>query len=137
MLCFSYRSPRLRSWRLCALVPLLAAAPHPGPCRASEGVPAVGFIRSRYQQFTVLLLPVKPGTRPAGAPAVVTVKGVDGRGAVAPGEYYVSNWMVAGDDPEGHHWYANGDMLQEPITIRAGQETRVRVADPLQAHVLV
>src|SRR5438876_9628995 len=101
MLLSCARSLRLRSWLPCALrIPLIAAG-FPVPCRAADSAPSVGYLRSRYREFAVLLLPAKPGAQPAGAPKSVSAKAVDGRAEVPAGEYYISNWMVAGDDAEG------------------------------------
>jgi peroxiredoxin len=122
--------PRLA--RLAPLTLLLLLSPTPG---RTEQAAAVGYVRTRYAKFEISLLPVKPAPGTSGR--AVNVPSVNGRAPVAPGEYYVSSWMVEGDDAEGHHWHAKGNMLPEPITIRAGEETRVRIADPLQAHLIV
>jgi peroxiredoxin len=107
----------------------------PGLGRTESAATSVGYIRTRYQKFEVSLLAAKPV--PGSSGKALNIPSVDGRAPVPPGEYYISNWMVAADDAEGHHWYAKGNMLPDPITVRAGEETRVRLAEPLQAHLIV
>lgn len=107
----------------------------PGISRAEGAAAGVGYIRTRYSKFEVSLLPVTPVPGTSGK--ALNIRAVEGRAPVPAGEYYISNWMVETDDAEGHHWYAKGNMLPDPITVRAGAETRVKLAEPLQAHLIV
>ena len=36
----------------------------PVVCRAGESAPAMGYLRSRYRSFSVLLIPAKPSAQP-------------------------------------------------------------------------
>jgi hypothetical protein len=63
------------------------------------------------------------------------VEGQQGRAEVGAGRYAVLNWEVETDDLQGRHWKVVGNMLPRSIDVRAGEETRVPLAMPLQAHL--
>jgi hypothetical protein len=101
------------------------------PCGASLA-DAAGTIRVNYPVFRMTLF---PEGEPDGGPRFRKIEGQDGKASVPPGRYAVLNWEVESRDTRGRTWKVVGNMLPRSIEVRAGDETRVPLAAPLQAHL--
>jgi peroxiredoxin len=60
------------------------------------------------------------------------VKGQNGRAELPPGSYTVMRWVAEAKDTAGRRWEARGGLMPRPLEVRSGQETLVRLADPIR-----
>jgi peroxiredoxin len=103
-----------------------------GGVRADAPADGVGTLRCAYPVFRLTLL---RESESGPKPSFVKVSGTNGRAEIAPGRYSVFNWEVEVRDKKGQTWLAAGNMLPRPIEVRAGADTQLPLAMPLQAHL--
>jgi hypothetical protein len=104
-------------------VRLLAETPSPeGAGSAAPG--ATGTVRVNVPKFRLVVHSL------AG---IREVTGENGEAAMPSGTYTLMRWTAEAKDSAGRAWQVRGGMLRDPLEVKAGEVTSLRLASPLRA----
>ncbi|MCL6650527.1 MAG: peroxiredoxin family protein, partial [Chloroflexi bacterium] len=97
------------------------AAASAGSSADAEAAP--GIVRANVPNFRLIVSSID---------GIDEIRGLDGRAEAPPGSYTLMRWSAEVRDAKGRRWQAKGGMQPELLEVRSGQETRVRLADPIR-----
>jgi peroxiredoxin len=90
-----------------------------------------GTIRTRYSEFSLLVIPDGTGEKTGGG--VERIQGRDGAARLAPGSYHLLEWRVNTRDAAGRKWEAVGNAWPDAIVVPSGRDIALPLATPVRA----